>query len=70
VFGLGAGGGLLSGWWPLLLVAPLLLHLATASISAWGARHGRRPFAGAFLAAVALHTTYNYAIVRLLGVGA
>lgn len=67
----GASAGLVDGAGAalLLLVAPLALHVATAALSGWGAGQGRRAFALAFVASVAIHTTYNLAIVRLLGAG-
>ncbi|MDS0298762.1 PrsW family intramembrane metalloprotease [Halogeometricum sp. S1BR25-6] len=70
--GTGAGAGAASGAAGLLLalallVAPLALHAVTAGISAVGASRGKRPYAAAFLVAVAVHAAYNYAVVSVLG---
>jgi ABC-type Na+ efflux pump permease subunit len=46
-----------------LLVAPLVLHVVTAGISAVGAARGRLAYAGAVLAAVLVHVAYNVAVV-------
>jgi len=54
---------------PLLLsflVAPLLLHVLTASISALGARRDRRSYAAALVVAMLVHAAYNLTVVRLL----
>lgn len=51
----------------LLLLAPLLLHTATASISALGARRNRRTYVAALLLAAAIHWTYNMTVVTRLG---
>lgn len=65
------GGGALAdlNWWivPLLLLGPLALHIVTAGITGWGAKSGGRVFAASFLAAVAIHTTYNLVVVELFG---
>lgn len=53
----------------LLLVAPMLLHVGTASLTGWGASKGRKVFLAAFALAVTIHTVYNLAIVKLLGGG-
>lgn len=58
VLGLGAG---------VLLVAPLLLHSVTAITSALGASHSRRRYLLGVAIAVAIHLSYNLAVVRLLG---
>ncbi len=53
----------------LLLIAPLLLHVGTASLTGWGAGKGRSTFFAAFALAVTIHTVYNLAVVTLLGGG-
>lgn len=73
VFG-SAGAGALDAGIPwlvvgLLLLFPLLLHVVTACISAWGARRGRADFVVAFTSAVLLHAAYNLAILKVLGGG-
>jgi RsiW-degrading membrane proteinase PrsW (M82 family) len=50
----------------LLLVAPLVLHVVTASISALGARRDRRTYVVALLVAIVVHFAYNLTVVRLL----
>ncbi|GGM72549.1 ABC-type Na+ efflux pump permease subunit [Halarchaeum rubridurum] len=50
-----------------LLVAPLLLHVVTASVSALGARRSARGYALALAGAVLLHLGYNYTVVSTLG---
>ncbi|MEF8776713.1 MAG: PrsW family intramembrane metalloprotease [Haloarculaceae archaeon] len=58
--------GIVSG--PVLLaflLAPLVLHTVTASISALGARRGRRGYAIALGAAVLVHLGYNLTVVGL-----
>jgi len=52
-----------------LLLAPLVLHVVTAAITGWGARHDRRIFGASFVIAVALHTLYNLTIVNVIGGG-
>jgi len=49
-----------------LLLAPLALHVVTASVSSLGARKGKRQYAVAVLAAMAIHFAYNYAVVITL----
>ena len=49
-----------------LLLAPLALHVVTASISALGARRGRRSYAVALVIAVAVHVAYNLTVVTAL----
>jgi RsiW-degrading membrane proteinase PrsW (M82 family) len=49
-----------------LLLAPLALHVVTASVSSLGARKGKRQYAVALLAAMAIHFAYNYAVVTTL----
>ncbi|MBW3581717.1 MAG: ABC transporter permease subunit [Euryarchaeota archaeon] len=73
VFG-SAGAGALDAGIPwlvvgVLLLFPLLLHVVTACISAWGARRGRADFVVAFTSAVLLHAAYNLAILKVLGGG-
>ncbi|ELZ26470.1 ABC transporter permease [Halogeometricum pallidum JCM 14848] len=69
----GAGAGAVSGGAAglllavALLFAPLALHAVTAGISAVGASRGKRPYAAAFLVAVAVHAAYNYTVVSFLG---
>ena len=58
VLGLGAG---------LLLLAPLALHALTATVSALGASHSRRRYLLGLVIAVAIHLTYNLAVVSTLG---
>lgn len=72
----GAAGGtaaaaVAGGWIVLvaLLVGPLVLHVVTAAISAWGARNGGATFAAAFTTAIIVHTLYNYVVVMTLGGG-
>jgi RsiW-degrading membrane proteinase PrsW (M82 family) len=50
-----------------LLLAPLLLHVVTATLSALGAREGLRGYLVGLVAAVAVHTVYNLTVVSLLG---
>ena len=50
-----------------LLLAPLVLHAVTASLSALGARGGFRPYLVGLGAAVVVHTAYNLTVVTLLG---
>ncbi|MCU4799529.1 PrsW family intramembrane metalloprotease [Halobacteria archaeon HArc-gm2] len=49
-----------------LLLVPLALHVVTASVSSLGARKGKRQYAVAVLAAMAIHFAYNYAVVSTL----
>ncbi|MBS1263434.1 MAG: hypothetical protein MAG715_00615 [Methanonatronarchaeales archaeon] len=51
----------------LLVLAPLVLHVSTACVSALGARAGRTRYAAALLAASAIHASYNFAVVGLIG---
>ncbi|MHB8633120.1 MAG: hypothetical protein ACYDBQ_04005 [Thermoplasmatota archaeon] len=61
-----AGNVILGGGTWLLLVAPLVLHASTTSLSAWGARRGRAPAWLGWLAAVAVHLAYNgYLVLHL-----
>ena len=60
--GLGAGAGVVA----LLAVAPLLLHVVTATVSAVGGSHGRRGFLAGLAAAALLHLCYNVAVVSRL----
>lgn len=72
VFGTSGGAALAAPALPavlLLLVAPLLLHVGTASITGWGASRDRPTFLASFALAVTIHTAYNFLIVRLLGGG-
>jgi len=49
-----------------LLLAPLALHVVTASISTLGARRGGRSYAIALVVAVAVHVAYNLTVVSSL----
>ncbi|MFB6185105.1 MAG: PrsW family intramembrane metalloprotease [Haloarculaceae archaeon] len=49
------------------LVAPLALHVVTASISAVGARKGRDGYAVGLTAAALVHVGYNLTVVMVLG---
>ncbi|QPV62743.1 ABC transporter permease [Halosimplex litoreum] len=49
-----------------LLLAPLALHVVTATISTLGARRGRRSYAVALVVAVAVHVAYNLTVVTAL----
>lgn len=66
VEGAGSAAWLLVG---ALLLGPLVLHMVTAGISAWGARTGGATFGLAFGTAVLIHTFYNLAVVMILGGG-
>ncbi|WP_254837640.1 ABC transporter permease [Natronomonas marina] len=50
----------------LLAVAPLALHVVTATVSAVGASRGRTAFAVSLAAAILLHLAYNVAVVSRL----
>jgi len=49
-----------------LLLAPLALHVVTASISAYGARLSRRHYLAALLVAAGVHFAYNLTVVTTL----
>jgi len=49
-----------------LLVAPLVLHVVTASISAVGARRSKGAYLGAISVAIAVHFAYNLTVVSFL----
>lgn len=49
-----------------LLLAPLLLHVVTTCIASVGAQYGKREYAVALSAAVAVHVAYNLAVVSLV----
>ncbi|MFB6094507.1 MAG: PrsW family intramembrane metalloprotease [Halanaeroarchaeum sp.] len=51
---------------PLLVIAPLALHTATAAISARGAATSRRAYVLGLGVAIAVHVVYNYAVVGAL----
>jgi ABC-type Na+ efflux pump permease subunit len=51
----------------LFLLAPLLLHVITATVSTLGARRGKRPYAVGLAIAMGVHFCYNYAVVVLIG---
>ena len=67
-FELGAGlGGVSSpGLLAVLLVAPLGLHVLTATTTALGAARGARTYALALAVAIAVHAAYNVMVVVLL----
>ncbi|PSQ20066.1 PrsW family intramembrane metalloprotease [Halobacteriales archaeon QS_8_69_26] len=50
-----------------LLLAPLLLHATTATISAFGARRGPRAYAVALVCAVVVHAAYNLGTLAVVG---
>jgi ABC-type Na+ efflux pump permease subunit len=50
-----------------LLLAPLALHVVTASLSALGATRDLRWYLGTTAVAVAVHAAYNLTVVSLLG---
>jgi ABC-type Na+ efflux pump permease subunit len=63
--------GLIQGSDPLLLLgasllAPLVLHVVTAAISAVGASRNRRAYAVALLVAMAVHFAYNYTVYSVV----
>jgi ABC-type Na+ efflux pump permease subunit len=60
--------GIVSG--PLLVgffLAPLALHVVTATISATGAARGRRAYAGALAVAILVHLAYNLTVLEVIG---
>ena len=65
--GVGGAGGAGVGLALALLLAPLVLHAVTASLSALGARANLRWYGVGLSAAVAVHAAYNLAVVSLLG---
>ncbi|KTG07526.1 ABC transporter permease [Haloferax profundi] len=50
-----------------LLVAPLVLHAVTASVTALGARRGKSTYALALVGAIGIHVVYNMQVVTNLG---
>ncbi|KAB1194863.1 PrsW family intramembrane metalloprotease [Haloferax sp. MBLA0076] len=50
-----------------LLVAPLVLHAVTASVTALGARCGKSTYALALVGAIGIHVVYNMQVVTNLG---
>jgi ABC-type Na+ efflux pump permease subunit len=50
-----------------LLVAPLVLHAVTASVTALGARRGITAYAAALVGAIGIHVVYNLQVVTYLG---
>ncbi|PSP53173.1 PrsW family intramembrane metalloprotease, partial [Halobacteriales archaeon QH_1_68_42] len=48
-----------------LLLAPLVLHVVTASISSLGASRGKRTYVLALVVAVCVHLAYNLGVVSL-----
>lgn len=71
VFGAAGAGSFGAPWYVVLglLMAPLLLHTATAAMTGWGAKHDKRTFGLSFLLAVLVHTLYNLAAIRIMGAG-
>jgi len=68
-FGVGGGAGALSfGLLPaaVLLLAPLALHAATATISAIGASRGRRGWVAGLVVAAGVHLAYNLSVLVLV----
>jgi ABC-type Na+ efflux pump permease subunit len=59
----GIGTGAAAG----LLVAPLVLHAVTASVSALGARGDRTWYVGGLVVATTVHALYNLTVVTTLG---
>lgn len=53
----------------LLLAAPLVLHVVTASMTAWAASEGRREAVVGWLGAGLVHAAYNGAVLLLAGGG-
>ncbi|XGI83585.1 PrsW family intramembrane metalloprotease [Halorutilales archaeon Cl-col2-1] len=51
-----------------LLLAPLVLHVVTASVSSLGASRGRRGYAIGLAGAVVIHAVYNITVVTTLGI--
>jgi len=57
---------------PLLLaflLAPLVLHVATATISAVGAARGRRAYLAALVVAMVVHLLYNMTVLGVIALG-
>ncbi|ELZ86066.1 ABC-type transport system permease [Haloferax elongans ATCC BAA-1513] len=50
-----------------LLLAPLVLHAVTATVTALGATRGRSAYALALVAAIGIHVVYNLQVVSSLG---
>ncbi|ELZ82270.1 ABC-type transport system permease [Haloferax larsenii JCM 13917] len=50
-----------------LLLAPLVLHAVTATVTALGATRGRSTYALALLGAIGIHVVYNLQVVSSLG---
>ncbi|MEF8853309.1 MAG: ABC transporter permease, partial [Haloarculaceae archaeon] len=48
-----------------LLLAPLVLHVVTATVSSLGASRGKRTYVGALAVAVVVHLGYNLSVVTL-----
>ncbi|MDY6776445.1 MAG: ABC transporter permease subunit [Halobacteria archaeon] len=51
-----------------LLLAPLVLHVVTASVSSLGASRGKRGYAIGLAGAVVIHAVYNITVVTTLGI--
>jgi ABC-type Na+ efflux pump permease subunit len=49
------------------LLAPLVLHVVTATVSSLGASRGRRQYALGLAIAIGIHFAYNYTVVIALG---
>lgn len=62
--GTGGGSGLILGS---LILAPLILHVTTAVLTAIGASKNRTMYGLAFIGAVLVHTAYNLGVVAALG---
>lgn len=62
--GTGGGSGIVLG---VLILAPLVLHVTTAILTAVGASKNRTAYGVAFLWAVLVHTAYNLGVVTALG---
>lgn len=64
--GAGVGGANAPGLLAVLLLAPLLLHALTATVSALGARRDAGWYAISLAVAIGLHAAYNLTVVALL----
>jgi RsiW-degrading membrane proteinase PrsW (M82 family) len=60
------GGAAASAALPVLLLAPLVVHVVTAAISALGASRSRRWYVVALSLAILLHFGYNLAVVMFV----
>ncbi|AXR81397.1 ABC-type Na+ efflux pump, permease component [Natrarchaeobaculum sulfurireducens] len=50
-----------------LFLAPLVLHVVTAVVAAFGAAHSQSTYAVAFVLATLMHAAYNLGVVALVG---